>query len=270
MLVRCNNNEIKGIVNYIDKEYYACIYLYLDLLKYGCEDENVKVWLQKNNNNITSVILKYYSGMHVFSKKNDFDVEEIVRLINDEKPSMVCGEKRIIEGIYNSIKTKEYKIETGFVRELKQIKYEDYSNVKSAEKEDFYDIAKLIYEDEDLGSSYKLEELEKQMYERNIQKYTRNYVIHEDGKVVAHAATGAENDKIAMLAYVITDPNHRGKGLAIKVCSKVCSELKQEGKQIFLINYSNESTKLYDKLGFEPKCEWGKLFLDLKKEEVKK
>ena len=37
-----------------------------------------------------------------------------------------------------------------------------------------------------------------------------------------------------------------------------------EVKNVYLINYSNESTKLYDKIGFKICCEWGKLYKDLK------
>ena len=39
----------------------------------------------------------------------------------------------------------------------------------------------------------------------------------------------------------------------------------KENKDVFLINYSTESTALYDKLGFEQCCEWGKIFLDSNK-----
>ena len=37
--------------------------------------------------------------------------------------------------------------------------------------------------------------------------------------------------------------------------------LLDEGKKVYLINYTDESTGLYDKLGFEVSCEIGKLYL---------
>ena len=58
----------------------------------------------------------------------------------------------------------------------------------------------------------------------------------------------------------MTDEIYRGKGLATKVCSKLCNDLIDEGKKIYLINYTNESTGLYDKLGFKVLCDWGKLY----------
>ena len=154
------------------------------------------------------------------------------------------------------IENERYEIETGWVRGLKECELQKFENVEKAQKEDFDGIAKLIYEDEDLGSSYELESLTQQMYERNLEKFTRNYVIRDNDRVIAHASTGAENEKVSMLSYVITNPKHRGKGLAFQVCSNLCKDLIEEGKQIFLINYSQESTKLYDKLGFKICCEW--------------
>lgn len=269
MLIKCDNNYIKKIKDYIQDNYYKCLYLYLDLIQYGCEKNNIDVWIQTINNDIVAVILKYYTGMHIFSKQYNYEMTEISKLIKNTKPTMICGEKKIIEDFYEVLKKEKYEIETGWVRGLKEYTSEKYEDVEKAKKEDFFDIAKLIYQDEDLGSSYNLESLTQQMYERNVQKFTRNYVIHQDGKVVTHAATGAENSQLAMLSYVITDPKYRGKGLAFKVCSNLCRDLIEEGKQIFLINYSQESTGLYDKIGFKICCEWGKLFLNLKDEGAK-
>lgn len=266
MLVKCDNTYINKLKDYIQENYYKCLYLYLDLIQYGCENPNIDVWIQTKNDNIVAVILKYYTGMHIFSNQHDYELIEIVELIKNEKSTMICGEKQTVLDCFNEMKDEKYEIETGWVRGLKDSELKQYENVEKAQKEDFIDIAKLIYEDEDLGSSYELESLTQQMYERNLEKFTRNYVIHNEGKVIAHASTGAENEKLAMLSYVITDPQHRGKGLAFQVCSNLCKDLIEEGKQIFLINYSQESTKLYDKLGFKICCEWGKLFLNLKKE----
>ena len=53
-------------------------------------------------------------------------------------------------------------------------------------------------------------------------------------------------------------------GLATKLCAKLCSDLQRENKEIFLINYTKESTKLYDKLGFDISCEWAKLYINLR------
>ena len=267
MLIKIKDSTEEDIIEeYIGNEYYKCIYLYLDLKKYGIKNNNVKVWIQYNlNKEITAVLLKYYSGMHVFSKNYDYENKEITKLIVDEKPTMLCGEKTIITDLYKNLKELNYNLEIGWVRELSNIESINRTCVEKAEIVDFYQIAKLLYEDEDLGCSYKLEELKNQMIERNQEGFVRNYIIkNEYCNVIAHAGTGAENENVAMLSYVITDPKYRGKGYAKKLCSAVCEDLIKEGKKVYLINYSSESTALYDKIGFKICCEWGKLFMNLK------
>lgn len=262
MIIQAKNDNLKEIYNYIDNEYYKCIYLYLDLKKYGLNNPNIKVWILKGNNNITAIVLQYYSGMHIYSKKCNFDVEEFVKLVQNNNPTMICGEKCVIEKTKNSL--KNYYIENGWVRGLEKIENSiSCECVEKAKYDDFSQIANLLYYDE-IGSSYTLEDLTSQLYERNKEGFVRNYVIKEGDRVISHAGTGAENEKIAMLAYVITDSNYRGKGYAKKVCSYVCNDLIKEGKKVFLINYSKESTFLYDKLGFKIYCDWSKLYLNLK------
>lgn len=265
MIKKIENDDNNIIEKYINDEYYKCIYLYLDYKKYGFNNNNVNIWIQTNDLDITAIILMYYTGMHIYSKKNNYNIEEIKELILNNKPTMICAEQSIIEELYSVMDKEKYNMEKGWVRELSKCNNYSTDNVELANKEDFFEIANLLYNDEDLGCSYKLNELANQLYERNKEGFVRNYVIKQDNKVISHAATGAENDKIAMLAYVITDPNYRGKGYALKVCSKICNDLINEGKKIYLINYSNESTALYDKIGFKICCKWGKLFIDLKK-----
>lgn len=266
MIIDCLENSYQKIIEeYIGDNYYKCLYLYLDLKKYGFSNTNINTWMQvKDNKEITTVILMYYTGMHVFSLKHDYDVQELCEFIREEKPAIICGEKVIISNIYNNLGIADYNVEFGWVRELNSIVTFDKEWVEKAKEEDFYKIAKLLYEDEDLGSSYKLEELKNQMYERNKEKYARNYIIKDENEIICHAGTGAENEKVAMLSYVITNPKYRNKGYAKKICSAVCEDLIKEKKKVYLINYSTESTALYDKIGFKICSEWGKIFLNLK------
>lgn len=264
MIRKCDIKEEKKILDYIGDEYNKCLYLYLDLIKYGFKNPNINIYIQEKNGMILSIALTYYKGMHIFTKDNNC-LEEWENIINYIKPTLICGEKSVIMELNKYI--KNYEVEYGWVRELSTIenKY-DYTSVSKANNNDFDKIAELLFLDDDIGSSYKLNELREQMIERNKEKYSRNYVIKRGKEIVSHAGTGAENEKVAMLNYVITSPKHRGEGLATIVTSKVCNDLISEGKKVYLINYTNESTRLYDKIGFKISCEWGKLYKDLKKE----
>ncbi len=261
MFKRVDEKDGQLIKEYIGNDYDKCLYLYLDFLKYGLSNENLKFWLDLDDDNeIRCVVLKYYSGMHVFSKNNDCDFEEIKGLINSEEPSVVCAEKFLVENLSEVLEEDGYLPEYGWVRVLSKHYDCDNSMVKRAtEEEEFIEISKLIKNDH-MGKFYDFDELVSQIKEREEDDFGRNYIIKDDGKIISNASTNAEIEKIAVLSNVITDESHRGKGLATKVCSKLCNDLIDEGKNVYLINYTDESTRLYEKLGFEISCEIGKLY----------
>ena len=260
MLKRVEQRDVPLVKEYIGAEYYKCLYLYLDFVKYGLDNPNLKFWLDMENSKIKGIILKYYSGMHIFSKNKDCDYDEIKQLIIEEFPSVICAEKFLIENLSLLLKESEYLSEYGWVRVLSKHFNIENSNVELAREEDIESISKLIKNDP-MGEFYDLDELICQIKERDEDNFGRNYVIKEGNKIISNASTNAELEKIAVLSNVITHKAYRGQGFATKVCSKLCNDLIDEGKKVYLINYTDESTGLYDKLGFEVSCEIGKLYL---------
>lgn len=72
----CSENDLDILLEYIGKEYREAIYLYLDAIKYGISNPNVSSWIQTENEVITSIILMYHTGMHIYSKEKVFDASE--------------------------------------------------------------------------------------------------------------------------------------------------------------------------------------------------
>lgn len=84
-MILCKETEFNEVLSFIDKRYGECLYLYLDILKYGFTDENIKLWCQKKNNEIVLLVFQYYTGMHIFTK-NQFlvDLDDLVCLVKKE------------------------------------------------------------------------------------------------------------------------------------------------------------------------------------------
>ena len=77
MIVKCKQSDVEKLISYIDKDYSKCLYLYLNLKKYGLDSDIIDAFIQYKDDEISSVMLKYYSCMHIYSKNNDFDADEI-------------------------------------------------------------------------------------------------------------------------------------------------------------------------------------------------
>lgn len=265
MIVACKNeSDSKAIEKYIEDRYFQALYLYLDLKKYGCLNSNVKSWMQwDDGGSVVATVLKYHTGMHIFSRNRDFDVDELIELILVEEPSMICAEADIIIAL--SEKLPQYKKEIGHVAKYAL----PCSNpvilescvIKKATEEDYFSMAEMLLTDDDIGASYTLEDMIKQISERINDGYSRSYCVYCDGKIVAQASTGAEESGIATVAYVIVDPKYRGKGYGSMIVEYMCCELLKDGFEVYLVYYSNSVGKMYSRIGFNDVCDYGKLYV---------
>lgn len=264
MICNCHNDEINSILSYVDGEYYKCLYLYLNIQKYGCSSDTTKTWKQTVDGEVKSVMLAYHSALHIYSKRLDFDIPELTEFILMRNPSIVCATADTIRLLAPYLCSKGFSSEFGYIgKHVNSIQQQNGYTITLANKSDVVEIARLLYEDEDIGASYTLDDLEKQIEERLSDGYVRSYVIRDGDRVVAHLGTGAETDNLCTISYVITAPDHRGQGLSTALFSYSCERLKEEGKEIYSVYYPENSRRLHHKMGFVDFCEFGKLYRNI-------
>lgn len=262
MITKCILDDKKRVIQYIGKHYPECLYLYLDLNEYAFKEDFVNVWTQEYNNSISSVILQYKTGAHVFSDNGElYNAREIVFLLRDISPDMVCARADIIECLKQHQEFSSYDVEYGHVGLYTTKKITCTHKVDSAKKEDFHDIAKLLYADEGIGASYELDELKNQLFERNIHGFSRNLLIKEGNNILCHVCTGAEYSNIAIISGVVTNSAYRGIGLASQLLAYLCEVLYLEGKEVYSVYYTVPALNLHHKVGFTDCCSIGKLFI---------
>ena len=263
MIIKCSNLDKQYIEEYIGKRYPECLYLYLDLKQYGVESQYTSCWLLKNGENIEAVILLYHTAMHLFSVYNNFNVHEILEFVNMHQPSIICASKETIEKISSELMPCGYLVEYGHIGKLNHIDKKSNFVPQQAELEDIDEIARLLYQDDDIGASYSFHDLKTQIRERLEENFVRSYVIKDNGHVVCHVGTGAEITNVCTIAYGITNPKYRGKGLFSSLLAFACEELTKENKEIYSVYYPENSRLLHHKIGFVDYCECGKLFKNI-------
>lgn len=256
-MIKCNSENSKDILEYIGTSYGECLYLYIDFLKYGFENENVNVWYQKKEGKIVALVLQYYTGIHVFSKGRNFDVEDVVSLLKEISPSMICGMKWTLDKIVDYF--ENYEMETGIVGVLKDLKVFNTEGCYRANEDEIKEVAELLATDDALGKPYGFDLLYKQLLERYHEKFGRNFIYRKDGKIVATASTYAEAGNAAVISGVMVHPDFRGQGLSKNVLSAVCGSLKEDGIDVFSYYYIPSATRMHESVGFEPIGDWAKL-----------
>ncbi len=264
MIIKCNNSEKKEITDYIGAEYSKCLYLYIDMQQYGCSSEFTRTWIQEENGEITTVMLSYHSAMHIYSKRLNFDVQELTEFLLEKNPSIICASAELIMLLEPQMSSNGFISEYGHIGRFVHCEPSSADcDIKLANKEDIKEIARLLYDDDDIGLSYTMEDLVKQIEERLESGFVRSYVIKQDNHVVAHLATGAEIAKLCTVCYGITDSNYRGRGYFRNLMVYLCSELGKEGKEIYSVYYMENARKQHHKVGFVDCCNFGKLFRNI-------
>lgn len=260
MIVKCLEKDVGTIISYIQHDYPKCLYLYMDLKKYGISSGLLDAYLQLSENEIKAVYLSYYSCLHVYSRHNDFNALETLEILDQHRFSMIYCTEETAKIIWDAIPDKSCaKKTTGWVARIRTVDKPDHGSARLANTADFEQIAKMIYTDEDIGKSYIYSELAKQLRERSSQGYTRNLVIKDNNTIIAHACTNAEIDGIAVVAELVVNPGYRKKGYGAEIWRSLCSQLLREKKEVYSFYYSSESRALHRKIGFEEECEWGKI-----------
>ena len=134
------------------------------------------------------------------------------------------------------------------------------------------------------GADNKIKKLDMSYRDKLIELYQKSYPENyftekmlltgkyygylEKGKILSAAGVHVYSDdyKIAVLGNIVTDLNHRGKGLSSLVTSRLVTELANENKQICLnVKKDNlPAIQVYKKLGFIEKHEYEESLFELK------
>ena len=252
--------DIPEILAYFEQDLKNCLYSYIDLKKFGIENPNLTVYVDKSNE-IHCTALKYYEGLQLFDAEGKMDTEGTAELIKELNSHIVSSTVDVIEKLYPLL-SDFYEMEQGYVTEMLSMpEYEISEEVRPAEIGEYDEIAKLICSDEGVGGHYEPEELKEQLLTRLGEGMGRNYILKRDGEIIHHAATYAELDNLAVISGVITREDWRGKGVGTLAVRKLCHDLLQEGKKPCLFYYTKQAEGFYKKIGFEEGTGWAKLVL---------
>ena len=252
--------DIPEILAYFEKNLKNCLYSYIDLKKFGIENPNLTVYVDKSNE-IHCTALKYYEGLQLFDAEGKMDTEGTAELIKELNSHIVSSTVDVIEKLYPLL-SDFYEMEQGYVTEMLSMpECEISEDVRPAEISEYDEIARLICSDEGVGGHYVPEELKEQLLTRLEEGMGRNYVLKRDGDIIHHAATYAELDNLAVISGVITREDWRGKGVGTLAVRKLCHDLLKEGKKPCLFYCTKQAEMFYKKIGFEEGTGWAKLVL---------
>lgn len=253
--------DIPAILTYLKRNLSDCLYMYIDIAKYGLENPNMKIWLDSDDNGITFVMMKYYSGISIQAADNAFDPEEIARIVKEEGATVIRGKKSIVEKIEPLC--NNFKAEYGYVFKFTNYRYDDFDcEVETAYSKDTLEIANLIRTNEELGSYFDVKGLAKQLSERIETQMGRSLIIRENDKIVAHIATYAEFENLAVTSALIVAPDSQNGIYGSILEGDLVRQLWGEGFEVYTFIIKRLRKKLLETMGNKCVGEFGRLYKD--------
>ena len=256
--MRIADEQDKGkILEYLKQGLHDCLYLYIDVMNYGIASDNMKVWIEEEQGGLVWVAMKYYDSFQLYSHREQLNIEGIAELARKYPVAMISARKSLIEQLAG--KLDGYKTDYGVVYLMeKYIKIRNPKKVELAREEDAREIAGLICSDEELGGHYTVDNLTAQLAERIRTRTGRSYIIRDQGKIVAHSATYAEAEGIAVVSGTIVKTEYRNTNCYMLLANYMMQQLVEEGKASYTFSLSGKMIDYLDKA--HTRCgEYGKL-----------
>lgn len=254
-----------AILDYLKKAVAECIYMYIDILNYGVDSENLAVWQQEQSGQIELVVMKYFDSFQIYSHKRDIDVEPVLNLLQEYPVTMVSARRDIIEqleGVCSGYSAAYGSVfDVGRIRRAFRVMGGEKPctiEVTEAVADDAAEIAKLLCSDDTFRVNYQEDDLARQLAERIRTHTGRSAIIRMDGRIIAHHATFAEAKDVAVVSGLVIRPEYRGLGYYEALVRYLRGQLMKEGKTPYAFAISDKTVR-YHRAVYTECGEYGKL-----------
>lgn len=246
-------SEVENLLSTLKTDIKNCIYIYIDLKKYGLNNPNMKVWWKKNHDGLIMTVMKYHNSFQIYSNQVFCEVDELIGLIQKYSPERISGNEQIIKQL-EPLLMGEYESEYGviFCHEKTPVDEKIAENDIGcilAQIDDIPEIVELLLTEEPFKSQYSKEELTAQMTERYQTGMGRSMIIKNGDVIVAHTGSFAETNELAMLSGAVIREEYRDtnyyRGLNDVFLDLIC---RQEQKDAYYSSVNKRHIKYFTKV----------------------
>lgn len=259
--------ELELILNILESDQSNCLYLYADLLTYGLNEPNIKLWCKRHHKEVEIVVMQYHKSFQIWAKDILKNVDDLLKLIRTQRPNNISARDDIIRTLEKEL--PEYYSEYGVVLRYPEKESSNvektlslYGNkIKKATIEDSKEIVDLIFTDAKLSAAYTRKSLYEELSERIKMGIGRSFIIRDNGRIVAHVATYAETNLFAVVGGFIVHQQYRGTDYAYYMEMYIEHILKNEGKSHVGMVLDKRLQKAFERKGCKVIAHYGNLSL---------
>lgn len=253
MIIKLKEENRESLNEYLYKEAAINTFIIGDVQNSGFESDIQDLWGDFNENGEYKAVLLRYKVYVIVYATEEYDIEGFVNIINSFDVSEISGKEEIIEEIkkhFNVCKEKKQSF-CRLTNDKFNGVYTDKYKVELANTNDAEGMLNLRDKITEFSKITK-----ESMLSLVTSEHGRTFIIKEENEIISMASTDAETEWSAMVINVCTDPEKRENGLASECMSKLCREVLDEGKELYLFYDNPKAGGVYKKLGFESVGNW--------------
>lgn len=258
MIRKLNVFDHDCVMKFLKEEPSINLFIIGDIEAFGYDSEIQDLWGKFTlAGEIQAVLLRFHNSFIPYAKnEDDLPAKDFADIIKTYPDKFFLSGKSTLVAKFEEIE----ELELG----KKQVTY--FAECTSADlighTEEDVKIAAIDDVDRILELRGSIEEFfpnpnaRKIMVESMQNNTGRTYYIEDDEKMVASAATAAENSMSAMIVGVCAHKDYRRKGFATAVMKKLFTDVMKEGKILCLFYDNPEAGRIYKRLGFKDIGKW--------------
>ncbi|PZC52055.1 MULTISPECIES: GNAT family N-acetyltransferase [unclassified Mesotoga] len=249
---RIDGSEWKNLLPFLYRNREFNMFIIGDIENTSSDSDNLEIFLDGDFDSPRGILLRYYKFL-ILSDGAGMNFEQAAEVVRRfEQAMMLSGTISGIDRItpyLQDIREEEETLHFAVLREpnLDAARFE----VRRATTEDAEKLLVFLFSIEEFHAT------DEESFMATLKDgSTRRYIIEDQGKILATAASTSESSDMAMIIGVATGKDFRGRGLASAVVSRLCEDLLAEGRTPCLLYDNPEAGRIYNRLGFR---EIGKL-----------
>lgn len=254
MLIKASERDRQPILDYCKKDIIFNIFIIGDIENFGFSSPYQDVWYEKEDGKIRGIALRYHNNLIVYSYSLDMDFSLINNILDEYNIDLISGKRQVIDKIEPHLKGNNTRNDLNFCQHIDITCLPEIDErIVLAEEKDAMDIAISYGDIKEFKSLYSsnVNERYSQISTRISSREGKHLMILDNGVIISHGNTTAENSFSGMIGGIFTRNEMRNKGYGTQIISALVKDLKSRNKEVTLF-YKNElEGKLFKRLGFE-------------------
>lgn len=251
-------DDLKAIQDLCAIDRCCLLFIDGDIAQNGLHTTYQQTWIDVENDEIWGLFLRYHSNLVFYFRKPLNDLHGFDALL-DKRIKMISARKKDIDQLPQVIKER-FSFRTMYFCACEKLSpHELKFHPRPVKPQDSALIVESLNHIAEFNAMQIQDSKENRintMVDRITLKKIHGFIVEENQKVIAHAATTVETTSTVMVGAVFTLPEYRNQGYGRAVVYAITKYAMDKGQKPCLFYDNPKAGKIYHDLGYVTFDQW--------------